>query len=81
MIPDLASVMRKRYRMERTISRIEGTRLTFDVPLPDSLDARFLGPTGATVVKAPTPDRLSEIGIESLRIVSPPQKVKLLDPQ
>jgi hypothetical protein len=68
-------------RMERTISRIAGNRLTFDVPLPDSLDAKFLGPTGATVVKVPKPDRLSEIGIESLRIVSPPQKVKLLDPQ
>ena len=68
-------------RTERTVSRVDGKRLTFDVPLSDSLDAKYLGPAGATVVKVPKPDRLSEIGIESLRIVSQPQKVKLLDPQ
>lgn len=67
-------------RVERKISKVSGSQLTFDVPLPDSLNARHLGASGATVIEIDSPERLTEIGVESLRIVSPPQKVKLLDP-
>jgi hypothetical protein len=66
--------------IERTIARIDGSRLTLDVPLPDALDSKFQGQDGATVVKLQKSDRLSEIGIESMRIVSGPQKVALFDP-
>lgn len=66
---------------QRTIARVDGTRLTFTVPLSDSLDSRFLGNEGATVVKRAPIRRLSNVGIESLRIVSPAQHVTITAPR
>jgi hypothetical protein len=57
---------------ERTILAKEGTRLTLDVPIPDAIDAQFLSPDAATVVKIEPSRRLAQCGLESLRIVSPP---------
>jgi hypothetical protein len=65
---------------ERTITAIAGTTLTLDVPLTDDLDASYLSPPGATVVKCTPPARLAQIGIESLRVVAPPQPVTINDP-
>jgi hypothetical protein len=61
----------------RTIKAISGSTITLDVPLSDCLDAKFLGGGGASVVKASQPARISQVGIESLRIVSPPQSVEI----
>jgi hypothetical protein len=63
--------------MDRMIREISGTRVTLDIPLSDSLDAKFLQSTGATLVKYEPVGGISQVGIESLRIVSPPQAVEI----
>jgi hypothetical protein len=65
---------------ERRIAAIDGNTITFDVPLSDSFDAKYLGPTGASMAKiAPTP-RLSQVGIEYLHIECPPQEINHTQP-
>lgn len=53
----------------RRVASVEGNRLTFDLPLTDSIDAELL--PGATVVKADPAERITEVGIESLRVRAP----------
>ncbi len=57
---------------ERTIKSISGNRITLEVPLADSFDARYLNPPGGSVVKCDLRERPTQIGVEHLRIVSPP---------
>ena len=45
--------------------------------MSDALDTKFLGPVGAMVVKADASGRITQIGVESLRIVAPPQSVEI----
>src|SRR6185369_15023959 len=61
--------------IERRITAISGNLITLDVPLSDSFDSRYLNPPGTAVVKIKPPIRLTQIGIENLRIESPPQAV------
>jgi hypothetical protein len=61
--------------IERRIASISGKKLTLEVPLSDSLDAKYLSPPGTAVVKIKPPSRLAQIGIENLHIESPPQAV------
>jgi hypothetical protein len=65
---------------ERTIAAVSGNTITVDVPLTDALDAKYLGPSGAAVVKVRPPVRLSEVGIERLHIESPPQAINHSQP-
>ena len=58
---------------ERTVVKIEGNKITVDVPLTDSFDAGFLGPDGATVVTITTTGEITQTGVENLRIVSAPK--------
>ncbi len=58
---------------ERKITAITGNKITVDVPLPDSFDAAYLNPPGASVVKIKPPNDLSQCAVESLHILSPPQ--------
>lgn len=58
--------------IHRGIRSVEGNRLTLDVPLTDTIDAQFLDREPAVVLKTPAVKRLSQCGIESLQIVSPP---------
>ncbi len=60
--------------IHRSIRSIAGNRLTLDVPLTDTIDAQFLAQEPAVVIKTPAVKRLSQCGIESLQIVSPPHK-------
>jgi hypothetical protein len=60
---------------ERRIAAIAGNRLTVDVPLSDSLDAKYLSPPGTAVVKINPPARLTQVGVESLHVESPPQAI------
>ena len=60
--------------IHRSIRSIEGNRLTLDVPLTDAIDGQFLDQGPAVVIKTPSTKRLSQCGIESLQIVSPPHK-------
>jgi len=57
----------------RVIQKIVKNSLTVDVPLTDSYDAGFTGPTGVTVQKFSIAQEPSQIGIEDLRILSPGQ--------
>lgn len=65
---------------ERQIAGISGQRITLDVPLSDSLDARFIDPPGAIVAKIKPPARVSQVGIESLHIESPAQEISHSQP-
>ena len=62
---------------ERVISKIEKDKITVDVPLNDSYDAKYTGATGVSVQKISVSGLLSQIGIEDLRIVSPAQSVTI----
>jgi hypothetical protein len=56
---------------DRTIAKIEGNRITVDVPLADSYDAKYV--PGTTVAKYTFAGRITEVGVESLRISAPVQ--------
>jgi hypothetical protein len=60
---------------ERRIAAVAGNTITLDVPLSDSLDAKYLNPPGTIVAKIQPPSRLSQVGIENLHIESPPQAI------
>ena len=62
---------------ERTIKAISGNLLTLDVPLADSFDSRYLNPPGGSMVKYDPTGRPTQIGVENLRLVSPPQSVTI----
>ena len=57
---------------ERVIRSIQGNRITLDVPLTDAIDGALLAPATAAVIKIFPTKRLSQCGLESLRINSLP---------
>jgi hypothetical protein len=65
---------------ERTIKSVSGNLITLEVPLADSFDARYLNPPGGSVVKCELGARPTQIGVEHLRIVSPPLAVTIDQP-
>jgi hypothetical protein len=60
----------------RRITAIDGNRITVDVPLADSYDAKVLNPPGTMVTKLISPATVSHVGIENLHIQSPPLEIK-----
>jgi hypothetical protein len=60
-------------RGERVVTAIEGNRLTVDIPYPDSFDARYVKPPGGSIVKYSFPGRITQVGIEHLRVVGAPR--------
>jgi hypothetical protein len=64
----------------RQIAAINGKRITLDIPLADSFDAQYLNPPGTSVVKIRPPGAVSQVGIENLRIESPPQEISHTEP-
>src|ERR1043166_7266004 len=60
---------------ERRIAAISGKQIALDVPLSDSVDSKYLNPPGTSVVKIRPPTRISQAGLEPLRIESPPQAI------
>jgi len=64
---------------ERIIKKTAQNKITVDVPLNDSYDAKYTGPGGVTVQKITASGELSQIGIEDFRIVSPEQSVTIND--
>ena len=60
--------------IHRSIRSVEGNRITLDVPLTDTIDGQFLDQEPAVVIKTPSGKRLTQCGIESLQVVSPPHK-------
>ena len=65
---------------ERKIAAISGKKITLEVPLSDSFDSKYLNPPGTSVVKIRPPTRISQAGIEHLRIESPPQAINHTEP-
>src|SRR5450759_241469 len=65
-------------RTDRVVKAVTGDRITLDVPLTDSLDAKF---GGATVTRYAFPGRLREVGVESLRITAPFEDIPITGPQ
>jgi hypothetical protein len=60
---------------DRTIAAIHGQRIILDVPVTDSFDSQFLAPPGGSVATYTFTGRLSQVGIEHLRIVAPGHEV------
>jgi hypothetical protein len=63
---------------DRVITAINGNQITFDAPLTDSLDSQYL--TGS-VVGYTFPGRVSQVGIEHLRMIAPPLNADISLPQ
>ena len=55
------------FYFERRIVAIEGNRVTFDAPVVHALDAKY---GGGAIFYYETPGRVSEVGIENLRLIS-----------
>jgi hypothetical protein len=56
---------------ERTITAIAGNAVTLDVPISDSIDAKYTSPPGATIAKRDDGGRIAQVGLEDIRFVSP----------
>ncbi|HEY1993794.1 MAG TPA: hypothetical protein VGG81_05280, partial [Edaphobacter sp.] len=67
------------FKTERTIVAIAGKKLTFDVPLTDSYDQKYLAPTGATIVKIEHTGQIAQLGVENFRLIAPARKITLND--
>jgi hypothetical protein len=66
---------------DRVIKSVSGNRVTLDVPLSDSLDAVYLSPPGAAVVKYAFPGRIEQVGVEGLRVTAPARDVPISESQ
>jgi hypothetical protein len=60
---------------DRTIKYINGSQIFIDAPLTDSFDSQFVSPPGGSVATYTFAGRISQVGIEHLRIVAPPTTV------
>ena len=56
---------------ERTIIALAGNKVTLDVPLSDSFDARYVKPPGGSMQKYTFAGRISQVGLEDFKIVAP----------
>ncbi len=61
--------------MECTITALAGNKITVDMPLSDSFDARYLNPPGSTVTKVRPPARVTQVGVEHLHVQCPPLEI------
>ncbi|WP_448699206.1 discoidin domain-containing protein [Mucilaginibacter sp. AW1-3] len=57
--------------IKRRIEKITGNKLTLNISVSDSYDARYLNPAGTTVAKAEASHRITHVGIENLHIQCP----------
>lgn len=58
-------------RVDRQVAEVKDNVLTLDVPLADSYDAKYLSPPGPSVVRYSFAGRITEVGVEHLRVVAP----------
>ncbi|NBS87263.1 MAG: hypothetical protein EBS60_04175 [Verrucomicrobia bacterium] len=66
---------------EREIKLVNGKQISWEMPLTDCIDASKLGPTHATVQEISPDHKLSECGVENLRIEAAPPKGDWVDSQ
>jgi hypothetical protein len=65
-------------RTDRMVESVDGDSVTLDVPLSDALDSRL---TAASLVRYSFPGRITEAGVEGLRIEAPFEDVPITQPQ
>ncbi len=63
---------------DRVVDSVDGDSITLDVPLSDALDSRF---TSASLVRYSFPGRITEVGVEGLRIAAPLEDTPITQPQ
>jgi hypothetical protein len=68
-------------RTDRAIAAINGNQITLDVPLTDSFDSQFLTPPGGSIGKYTFAGRISQVGLEHLKITAPAQDVDISQPE
>jgi hypothetical protein len=68
------------FSTDRVITAISGTKITLDSPMSDSIDSNYLGVGGATVQAFTFPTRISQVGVESLRVIAPVPSITLVPP-
>ncbi|WP_051620469.1 hypothetical protein [Paenibacillus sp. UNC451MF] len=56
---------------DRVIKSISGNQITLDAPLTDSFDSKYIGSPVGTVAKYTFPGRISQVGLEHLKIQAP----------
>jgi hypothetical protein len=56
---------------DRAITAINGSQIFIDAPVTDSFDSQFLSPPGGSIATYTFAGRISQVGIEHLRIVAP----------
>jgi hypothetical protein len=66
---------------DRVISSIAGNEVTLDVPIPDSLDAQYVKPPGATLQKYSFAGRISQVGFEAMQVQGYQQAVTITTAQ
>ncbi len=60
---------------ERKIVAIAGNKVTIDIPVSDSFDAKYVNPPGVTVSKVRPQLRVTQVGVENLHIQCPPLEI------
>ena len=65
-------------RTDRVVESVDGDRITLDVPLSDALDSRF---TAASLVRYSFPGRITEVGVEGLRVTAAFEDIPATDSQ
>jgi hypothetical protein len=68
-------------RTDRVISAINGNQITLNAPITDSFDLTLLSPPGGSLVRYAFASRISQVGVEHLRIVAPAEDVDISFPQ
>lgn len=59
----------------RAIAAIRGNKITLDVPVTDSFDAKYAETTGTVVAKVQPADLVTQSGVEHLHIQAPPMEM------
>lgn len=67
-------------KTDRTITAINGNQITLDAPMSDSIDSTYCGVDGATLQAYTFPGRISQVGVENLRVVAPVPATNLVPP-
>jgi len=71
----------KALTQDREIQSVNGKQITWEMPLTDCIDASKLGASRATVQEISPDHKLSECGVENLRIEAAPPKGDWMDSQ
>jgi hypothetical protein len=62
---------------ERKITAIDGDEVTIEPGVADSIDAKYLDPPAASLTRFTYPGRISNVGVEGLRVTTPPASVPI----